>query len=218
MKNAHDLLIELYALKLAKNDLLWDIRTMSRTTDNYSKINIDYSDIDSFKQTATSFITPVFLGLNNPKHKLNDRYQLQLLKTLQNARATNIIDKSNNILDIKQFTNNVLKKCVLPAYIACMNNTSELDTNWLFYSLTGVNFARIIQEQTKSVFDCKTYAHYDPAYKNGVVHNPHILHNAIQKCGYSGFATMDEIEAAVDTDDMDLFRTMVPRMFERVKK
>ena len=148
MKTALDLLVELYAIKLAKNGLLWDTRVMSRTTDNYPKINISNLDKHEFHAEAKSFINPVFMALKKPELELTSPYQRQLLKILQNARATNIIDENYNILDTRQFANNVLKKCVLPAYVACMHD-STLDTEWLFYSLTGMNFASIIQEQTK---------------------------------------------------------------------
>ena len=215
MKNALDLLVELYAIKLAKAALLWDVRTMSRTTDNYPKINISNLDKHEFHAEAKSFIKPVFMALKKPELKLTSPYQRQLLKILQNARATNIIDENYNILAPKQFTNLVLKKCVLPAYVSCMHD-SMLDTEWLFYSLTGVNFASIIQEQTKSVLDHPAYALDIPPYKNGVVSDPDRLNSAIYKCRYQMFVEMDEINATVGTDGMDLFRTMVSRMFERV--
>ena len=218
MKTALDLLVELYAWKLMKNDLLWGVRTMSRTSDNYSKTAIDYSEKEFFKEEAESFIKPVFMALNNPEYELNNIYQRKLLEILQNAKTAKIIDKNYTILNPKQFTNNVLKKCVLPAYVALIDKRFPLDTNWLFYSLTGVNFASIIQEQIKSVFDNPTYSRYTKPYQDGIISDPDRLHNAILKCGYPNFATPDEINAAVGTDGMDLFQTMVSRMFERVKK
>ena len=217
MKTALDLLVELYAWKLMKNDLLWDVRVGSRTSDNYGKTTIDYSGQEFFKEEAESFIKPVFMASKKAELKLTSPYQRQLLEILQNARATNIIDENYNILDTKQFTNLVLKKCVLPAYVSGMHD-SMLDTEWLFYSLTGVNFAGIIQEQTKYVFDSTAYSHYPKPYQNGVISNTDALLCALRRCDYSRFATPDEINAAVGTDGMNLFRTMVPRMFERVKK
>ncbi len=235
MKNACNLLIELYATKLTKRDLL-DAYLIWMKTKSEPEFRLGASASERCKhgtmsdarKAAKRFIEPVFEQLYNKTRNFHSSYQYELYDLLRSAIDNNIMNNDGQILDRKQFVNEILGKCVLPNNLRYMTDT-HLPVQLLFYSLTGLDFAHIILEQINHV-DIPDYAtqYKEQVKQNGIASNFYTLVWALSDCrepelfyGYRPIVTDDDIRNAVGTDPdnvLNLCKTIVSRMSANVKK
>lgn len=234
MKDACNLLIELYATKLTKRDLLDACLIWRNKRPGYelgapeSEECKHYTMVQS-REATKRFIEPVFESLKTKEEpKFKSYYQYTLHYLLRSAIDKKIMNNDGQILDKKQFVNEVLAKCVLPDDTGCMTLSSDMPAKFLFHSLTGLDFAHIILEQINHV-DTSDYAtQYKESIKqNGMGGDFYTLLWAISDCrepgiwnGYRPFVTDDDIHNAVGTDlqkVLNLCKTIVSRMTANVK-
>ena len=226
MKNAQDLLVELYAWKLTKYDLLdacqmWKKEPEYKLGGSLSK-RCKEETLPDMRKATQRFMNPVFDGLRNNQVTLPYYYQKKLFYLLENALINGIIDTDGNILNKKQFVNEVLKKCILPDISNCMTVTSQIKDQYLFHSLTNFDFAHIIQEQINHA-DTSDYAtQYKIIVKeHGPTGNFYTLWWAISDRGYRNFVTEDEVRKTVGKGNeglLNLCKTIVSRMSAHEKK
>jgi len=226
MKPALDLLVELYAIKLTNYALLdacqiWKNEPEYKLGGSLSK-RCKEETLRSMRTAAQRFMTPVFNELRDDQIKLPYYYQKILFGLLQNALNNGVIDKDSKILKKEQFINEVLKKCVLPDISNCMTVSSQISDQYLFHSLTNLDFAHIIQEQINHA-DTSDYAtqYKEIVKEKGPSGDFYPLWWAISDRGYRDFVTEDDVRKTVGKGEdglTNLCKIIVSHMSARVKK
>ena len=242
MKNAQDLLVELYAIKLTNYRMIMDATTIARTCvkhfenmhEEYEKIEIGKSvpeyahNYKLRKQRAQLFISPVISKLCNPDNNDSqlDKIQTVLLQLLQSAQEKKIIELSEDkqviVKEPVLFKTEVLQKCKLPCFLSQRKGNKSIyyiDTIAnveFFHSLTGADMPHLIHEQMEQVFNEEFFK--NKPFEKGIVRDTDAMYGAVKQLGYHYFTTKNETNAAINTDGMQLARQIRDRMFERVKK